>query len=136
MIAFVSLSTEGWLYIVIGVLALAVVALIIALAAKKRKPSDPRKELEVQRPSFEKPLLNKQNEMFINMARNVTYSVGETAKIKPGTYILRSAMGAKKSFNLRYNGLVSEVQNETKINFGEGDSVCCVSDSIILVADL
>lgn len=128
--------TANWQYIVMAVLALLVIILIAVLAAKKRRPADPRRDLEVAVPAFEKPLLNKQNEMFITVPRNVTYGVGETGQIRPGSYILRNAMGEKGSFNLRYNGLVTEVQNDTKITLGEGDSLCCVSDSIVVVADL
>ena len=127
---------ENWQYIAIGFLALLVIILIAVLSAKKRKPADPRRDLEVSVPSFESPLLNKQNEMFITLPRNVTYGVGETGQIKPGSYILRNAVGTRGSFNLRYNGLVTEVQNETKITLGEGDSLCCVSDGIVVVADL
>lgn len=136
MLNFAALTLVEWLYIIIGVLLLAVVILGLILYSKVRKHADPRKNLEEQQPSFADPLLNKQNEMFISVPRNVTYNVGVNGQIKPGAYILRNAVDKEKDFNVRYNGLVTEFKNETKITLGEGDTICCVSDSMVIVADL
>lgn len=136
MLGFSSLTTLDWLYIIIGIMALVIVVLVIVVVLKTRKHADPRKDLEVQQPSFAEPKLNKHNEMFITVPRNVTYTVGENGQIKPGAYIMRNAVDASKEFNVRYNGLVNQYKNETKITLGEGDSICCVSGSLVVIADL
>lgn len=136
MVNFIALSTMQVLYIVIGILALCLIVTLTILIEKLRKHEDPRKDVKVEQPNFEEPKLNKQNELYITIPRNVTYSAGEKNQIKCGSYILRNASSEKTSMLIRYNGIVKEYTNETKITMGEGDSICCVSDSLVIIADL
>lgn len=131
-------AQEGWLWIALGVAALVIISLIWVLVDRKLK-KDKRDKLKVQQGDFAKPLLSDRNEMFINLPRNVTYSVGEkkTFAIKPGRYIIKNSIEEEKSdLNVRYNGLVKEFKSGGKITLGEGDSICCVSSSAVLIADL
>lgn len=135
---FFATGKEGWLWIALGAAVLIIISLIYFLVNKKRK-KDKRDKLKTQEGDFEKPLLNDRNEMFINLPRNVTFSVGEnkTNPIKAGRYLLKSAIeGEKGGLNVRYNGLVKEFKSGDKITLGEGDSICCVSASAVLIADL
>lgn len=123
------------MYIVVAALALVIAVLIAVVVNLTRKKADPRKNLEVQQPEFAEPKLNKQNEMFITIARNVTATVGVNGQIRPGSYLIRSATN-DKTMNVRYNGLVKQYNGESKITLGEGDTICCVSDGLVIVADL
>lgn len=136
--SFFTPAKEGWLWIALGAAVLIIISLIYILVNKKRK-MDKRDKLKTQEGDFEKPLLNDRNEMFINLPRNVTFSSGEkkTNPIKPGRYVLKNAIeGEKSGLNVRYNGLVKEFKSGDKITLGEGDSICCVSASAVLIADL
>ncbi|MDD3831795.1 MAG: hypothetical protein PHW00_03980 [Clostridia bacterium] len=137
MLCLVSGGNNDGLVLTILILIAVVILLVGILVYKLRKHKDPRKNLDIQQPEFVNPQLNKDNEMFISLVRNVTYNVGEDkdSPIKPGSYIVRSSRG-KESFNIRYNGLVSEFINNQKIVLGNGDSLCCVSDTLVLIADL
>lgn len=131
-------AQQGWLWISLGIAALVIIALIWVLVDKKIK-KDRRDRLKVQEGDFAKPLLSDRNEMFINLPRNVTYAVGEKKDnpIKPGRYILKNSIESEKAdVNVRYNGLVKEFKNGGKITLGEGDSICCVSSSAVIIADL
>lgn len=129
------MSVTDVLSIIVGCLALTVVILITVIVNITRKKEDPRKNLEVEQPNFVEPRLNKNNELFNTIARNVTYTVGKNGQIACGQYVLRSATD-KDSMNIRYNGLVKEYPNDTKFVLGEGDSICCVSDTLVIVADI
>ncbi len=67
------------------------------------------------------------------LARNVVYNVGENGQISVGKYVMRSAIEGETLFNVRYNGLVREVEDGTIIILGEGDSIACVSHSMLLI---
>ena len=66
------------------------------------------------------------------LARNVVYNVGENGQISAGKYALHSAIEGETTFNVRYNGLVREVADGTIIVLGEGDSIACVSHSMLV----
>ena len=66
------------------------------------------------------------------LARNVVYNVGTNGQIETGKYVLRSAIEGETTFNVRYNGLVREVEDGTIIVLGEGDSIACVSHSMLI----
>ena len=67
------------------------------------------------------------------LARNVVYNVGENGQMSVGKYVMRSAIEGETLFNVRYNGLVREVEDGTIIILGEGDSIACVSHSMLLI---
>ncbi len=66
------------------------------------------------------------------LARNVIYNVGANGQIEEGSYVLRSAIEGETEFSVRYNGLVREVSDSTEIVLGEGDSIACVSHSMLI----
>ena len=66
------------------------------------------------------------------LARNVVYNVGANGQIEEGKYVLRSAIEGETMFNVRYNGLVREVKDGAIIVLGEGDSIACVSHSMLI----
>ncbi|MEG1528341.1 MAG: hypothetical protein RR248_00810 [Clostridia bacterium] len=133
------ITQGGLLWIIVLALVLLSSVLITILIAKFKKKPDPRKNIEETKPDFATPSLNANNELYVTLARNVTLTAGsgEHNEIKPGKYIMRLAVEeADATFNVRFNGLVQEFKNNQKITLGEGDSLCCVSSTLILVADL
>lgn len=129
------LSEGTLLWIIIGAVLLIIILLGVIFAITKKK-KDPRKNLDVVVPELQDAQLSKNNEMYVVLSRNVTFDVGPDKKIGIGSYILRNAADNNAAFNIRLNGLVKEYHNNDKIVLGEGDTICCTSDSITLIADL
>ena len=133
---FDSPDTLTTVLIAVGIACVAVVLgvvlykLIRSVVKNKKAANEQRLEQAVEN-AVEQKLLEKRNEYLV-MSRNVTYSVGVDGEIAIGKYILKNAVESETSFNLRLNGLVESHQNGDVVTLGAGDTLCAVSDSVLI----
>lgn len=81
--------------------------------------------------AVEKKILEKRNEYLV-MSRGVVYNVGVDGEIAVGKYVLKNSVESEDSFNLRLNGLVEHHGNGDVVTVGAGDTLCAVSDSVLI----
>ncbi len=81
--------------------------------------------------AVEKKILEKRNEYLV-MSRGVVYNVGVDGEIAVGKYVLKNSVESEDSFNLRLNGLVEHHSNGDVVTVGAGDTLCAVSDSVLI----
>ena len=120
--------------LVVGLIG-AVVAIIRTLKKYKYTTKTERKKMEGSSVEIAAEDYLEEMEMIgdsLVLARNVVYNVGEGGQIEEGKYVLRSAIEGETDFNVRYNGLVREVNDGTIIVLAEGDSIACVSHSMLI----
>ena len=125
--------------IVLIALGIACVAVLLGVLLYKLIRSVVRNKKAAKEQSFnqaveqalEQKMLEKRNEYLV-MSRGVTYSVGMDGEIAMGKYILKCAVDSEQSFNLRLNGLVENHKNGDIVVLGAGDTLCAVSDSVLI----
>ena len=120
--------------LVVGLLG-AIIAVVSTLKKYKYTTKTERKKMEGSSVEIAAEDYLEEMEMVgdnLVLARNVIYNVGESGQIECGKYVLRSAIEGETEFNVRYNGLVREVTDGTIIVLNEGDSIACVSHSMLI----
>ena len=122
--------------IVLGIIFVAVVLCVVLYklvkSAKNNKKAVAEQQLaQAVDNAAERKILEKRNEYLV-MSRNVTYSVGQDGEIAIGRYVIKNAIESEQQFNLRLNGLVETHQNGDVVTLGAGDTLCAVSDSVLI----
>ena len=134
--------------IALGIIfALAVIFLVLVIVfAKKRKKKKQQQITKVEqtdngRYSLEDDLAPQQTDGQSNasfakedvvVSKGQTLVAGKNNDIAIGKYTVLTTVDGVEAFNVRINGFVREIQHNTVIVLGEGDSICPVSHSIIL----
>ena len=75
-------------------------------------------------------ITHRENDVILE--KGVNYIVEKGGKVIPGKYTVLSAQEGTDRFNLRLGGLVREYQHASDIVLAEGETVCAVSQSVIL----
>ena len=125
--------------VVIFVMAVVIVILGMKLSRKPKGKADnviikdgvryTREENETAADGSVK-ITHRENDVILE--KGVNYVVGKGGKVIPGKYTVLSAQEGTDRFNLRLGGLVREYQHASDIVLAEGETVCAVSQSVIL----
>jgi len=67
------------------------------------------------------------------LVRNVVYKVGQDGQLEEGTYTLRSAIEGETEFQVRHNDTTNWVQDGTSITLAQGDSIACLTHSMLVI---
>lgn len=67
------------------------------------------------------------------LVRNVVYNVGDDGQLAAGSYLLHSAIEGESAFDVLYNGNAINMQDGAKIDLCEGDSIACVTGSMLII---
>ena len=87
-------------------------------------------DLEPQQPDGQSNASFVKEDVIVSKGQTVV--AGKNNDIAVGRYTVLTTIDGVNSFNVRINGFVREVEHNTVIILGEGDSVTPVSHSIIL----
>lgn len=112
------------------VIAVLLYKLISSVVKNKKAKTEQRFEQAVE-DAAERKIMEKRNEYLV-MSRGVVYNVGVEGEIAIGKYVLKNATESETSFNLRFNGLVEHHANGDVLTLGAGDTLCAVSDSVLI----
>lgn len=125
--------------VVIFVMAVVIVILGMKLSRKPKGKADnviikdgvryTREENETAADGSVK-ITHRENDVILE--KGVNYVVGKGGKVIPGKYTVLSAQEGTDRFNLRLGGLVREYRHASDIVLAEGETVCAVSQSVIL----
>lgn len=142
-----------YLYITLGVAAVAYITLFTAkvLVKKKRakvlkqKQKDNLDVVDDVRYTMEDNPVAPESNMATDTMVNATYqqkdiilnqntpvTVSKDGEVKPGKYILLSTDENQDSFNVRIGIYVKEYKHNQEVVLAEGDTICAVSSNIIL----
>lgn len=113
--------------VVLGVLLYKLIRSVV----NNKKAKNEQRLAQAVEIAAERKILEKRNEYLV-MARGVTYSVGVDGEIAIGKYVLKNSVDSETSFNLRLNGLVEAHRNGETVTLGAGDTLCAVSDSVLI----
>jgi len=113
--------------VVVGVL---LYKLIRSVVNNKKAKNEQRLAQAVEN-AAERKIMEKRNEYLV-MSRGVVYNVGADGEIAIGKYVLKNATESETAFNLRFNGLVEHHANGDVLTLGVGDTLCAVSDSVLI----
>ncbi len=146
MIAFFSLAefaTENALWVILA-LAVIIIILIVAISSARKKKSRQKltqvEETKHERYSLDAAPVNKYDDSAnatytkgdIIVAKGQTVVAGKNGNIKAGKYTVLTSIEGVEAFNVRINGFVREIQHNSTVVLGEGDSFCPVSHSVVL----
>jgi hypothetical protein len=114
----------------------AVVAVLTTLKKYKYTTKTERKKMEgsdeiVSADDYQEEILM-QGDNFV-LVRNVVYKVGDDGQLAAGSYLLRSAIEGESAFDVLYNGNPINMQDGATVNLGEGDSIACVTGSMLII---
>lgn len=134
--------------IAVGIIALALVAVLIAvtvklLKTKKRIASRKSHAADIEvsngvRYTKETAVTDEEGmnvthrEGDIVLIRNVTYRVGHGCEIMPGAYTALSASGNEVRFKLRIGGIVRDYTHGDRLVLGGGEEITAVSSGVVL----
>lgn len=142
-----------YLYITLGVAAVAYIGLFTAkvLVKKKRakvlkqKQKDNLDIVDDVRYTMEDNPVAPESNMATDTMVNATYqkkdiilnqntpvTVSKDGEVKPGKYILLSTDENQDTFNVRIGIYVKEYKHNQEVVLAEGDTICAVSSNIIL----
>ncbi len=142
-----------YLYIALGVAAVAYISLftVKVLVKKKRakvlkqKQKDNLDIVDDVRYTMEDNPVASETNMATDTMVNATYqqkdiilnqntpvTVSKDGEVKPGKYILLSTDENQDSFNVRIGIYVKEYKHNQEVVLAEGDTICAVSSNIIL----
>lgn len=142
-----------YLYITLGVAAVAYISLftVKVLVKKKRakvlkqKQKDNLDIVDDVRYTMEDNPVASETNMATDTMVNATYqqkdiilnqntpvTVSKDGEVKPGKYILLSTDENQDSFNVRIGIYVKEYKHNQEVVLAEGDTICAVSSNIIL----
>ncbi len=93
----VEYKTSNWLYVAIGVLAVALIFVIISLNKSKKTP--PKKSFDKSKPAFDANSGAKPNNDFKTI-RIHTENIPKTMRFIPGTFVITSGVDEGKQFKL------------------------------------
>ena len=139
-----SLIAQVAIFAIIGValiVILAIVLIVRGVKKRKKKKLVQAQETKDGRYSLKDDVQPHQpdgqaNASFVKediiVGKGQTVVAGKNNDIAIGKYIVLSTIDGVNAFNVRINGFVREVEHNTVIVLGEGDSVTPVSHSIIL----
>ena len=142
-----ALIAQTAIFIIIAIALVLILAIVlIAKAVKKRKKKKQQQITKVEqtdngRYSLEDDLAPQQTDGQSNasfakqdiiVSKGQTLVAGKNNDIAIGKYTVLTTVDGVEAFNVRINGFVREIQHNTVIVLGEGDSICPVSHSIIL----
>ncbi len=119
--------------LVVGVLAVVVYKIVrmnIRSRHAKQEQARAAQEQAIEE-GVQKRLEEIRNESFV-MSRNTMYGVGNDGQIAAGKYVVKSSVSTDNTFNIRLNGLVEPYKNGTVITLAEGDTICPVSEAVLL----
>ena len=142
-----------YLYITLGVAAVAYIGLFTVKVLVKKKRAKVLKQKEkdnldivddVRYTMEDNPVASETN-MATDTMVNATYqqkdiilnqntpvTVSKDGEVKPGKYILLSTDENQDSFNVRIGIYVKEYKHNQEVVLAEGDTICAVSSNIIL----
>ncbi len=124
---------EIGLSIAVGVLAIIVIILSVVLFKKsKKKGTEAVKIVDGVRYSDgdEGSIVIKESDMILE--RGKTYTAQKKGQLLPGKYTIYLSIEGEDYANIRLMGIVRSVRNNSELVLAEGDSICPVSQSIIL----
>ncbi len=139
-----SLPVETWLIIAaIVVVAIVIVAVVISEGRRKKaKKFEDKTGVEYgekHRYSTDDAATNQNDQANatylkgdIIVACGQTLTAGKKGELAPGKYTVLTAVEGVDSFNVRVGGFVRELQHDSVVVLGEGDTFCPVSHAVIL----
>ena len=139
-----ALIAQAAIFVIIAIaLVVILVIVLIVKAVKKRKKEQLtqtqetkdgryslKDDLEPQQPDGQSNASFVKEDVIVSKGQTVV--AGKNNDIAVGRYTVLTTIDGVNSFNVRINGFVREVEHNTVIILGEGDSVTPVSHSIIL----
>ena len=142
-----ALIAQAAIFVIIAIaLVVILVIVLIVKAVKKRKKRKKEQltqtqetkdgryslkyDLEPQQPDGQSNASFVKEDVIVSKGQTVV--AGKNNDIAVGRYTVLTTIDGVNSFNVRINGFVREVEHNTVIILGEGDSVTPVSHSIIL----
>lgn len=133
---FKNLETLEIVLIALGIAFVAVVVgvvlyKVIKSAVKNKKAANEQRLQEAVENTAERLIVERRGDYLV-MSRNTTYKVGIDGEIAIGKYVLKNAVESESEFNLRLNGLVENHKNGDIVTLGAGDTLCAVSDSVLI----
>ncbi len=135
------------IFIIIAIAIIVLVAIVLIVkAVKKRKKRKKEQLTQTQetkdgRYSLESDVApvdadGQANASFVKedviVGKGQTVVAGKSRDIAVGRYTVLTTVDGVNAFNVRINGFVREIEHNTVIVLGEGDSITPVSHSIIL----
>jgi len=147
MLAFIDISQfvkENIIWIIIGAAAILIMLILLIVALKKSKKKDKQRITQVEETKDARYSLNAQTLKYdgdakasfvkgdVIVSRGQTIIAGKGNDVIAGKYTVLTSVEGIDSFNVRINGFVREIQHNSVVILGEGDSFCPVSHTVIL----
>ena len=127
-----------WLAIAAAALVTIIVMIIVACAKKAKRKKIDRSVMNAAPPAHPAPpehhRYDEKGGAYVKgdyiVSKGRTIVAG--SDVAAGKYTVLSAMENVSAFNVRINGFVREVEHNTVVILGDGDTFCPVSHSVIL----
>ena len=147
MIAFSDIAdfiVANIIWVIVGAAVILAALVLLVIARKKAKTKDRQKITQVEETKDARYSVDAQTQKYdgsakasyirgdIIVSRGQTIVAGKGNDVLAGKYTVLTSVEGVEAFNISINGFVREVQHNSVVILGEGDTFCPVSHSVIL----